>query len=67
MKIPVAVVSIQRVVLICKIRDVDRRLACVQIVADGDPHGSLFGSVLAYSCSGLKSELRKFSVSLILV
>ena len=62
-EIPIAVVAVKKIVLVRKVGDVERWPAGVEVIADGDAHGSLLGAVFADSRSGFESDVGKFSVT----
>ncbi len=67
MEVPVAVIAIERVVLVGKVCNVQRGPSGVVVVADGDAHGRLLGAVFADGGAGFQADLIEFSVALIFV
>ena len=66
-EVPIAIVAVKRVVLVGKIRDVQRRPAGVHVIAHSNAHASLLRSILAHRGPRLQANLLEFSVTCILV
>ena len=64
---PVAVVAIERSVVVREIGNGDSGTACMEVVADGDPHGGLLVSVLAKCNAGFGRNFSEFSVAIVAV
>src|SRR5882762_8313373 len=66
-EIPVSVIAVEIVVFIGEIRGVNRGAPGVIVIANGDAHGGLFGTVFTDRRAGLESDLFEFSIAKILV